>query len=78
MSEIVDYFVQPYLSNMPSFNKDMDEFISRIRNIIHLRSDVLLLPFDVMSLYPSIPHDFSQRALNDFLLDRNLPTKVVN
>ena len=41
-------------------------------------SDVLLETFDVMSLYPGIPHGFGLRALNDFLLDRNLPTNVVN
>ena len=33
---------------------------------------------DVVSLYPSIPHDFGLCALRDFLLDRNLPNIVVN
>ena len=31
-----------------------------------------------MSLLPNISHDFGLRALNDFLLDRILPTNVVN
>ena len=43
-----------------------------------LPTDVLLVAFDVMSLYPSIPHDFGLCALSDFHLDRNLHTKVVN
>ena len=78
MSEIVDFFLQPYMPTIPSFIKDTDDFIRRIRNIIDLPSDVLLVTFDVVSLYPSIPHDFHFCAPKDFLLDRNLPTIVVN
>ena len=58
--------------------KDTDDFIRRIRNIIDLPSDVLLVTFDVVSLYPSIQHDFGLCALKDFLLDHNLPNIVVN
>ena len=56
----------------------MDDFIRRIRNIIDLLSDVLLVTLDVVSLYPSIPHDFGLCALKNFLLDRDLPAIVVN
>ena len=34
MSEIVDFFPQPYMPTMPSPIKDTDDFIRRIRNII--------------------------------------------
>ena len=78
MSEIVDFFLQPYMPTIPSFIKDTDDFIRRIRNIIDLSSDVLLVPLDVMSLNPSIPNYFGLCALEDFLLDRNLLTIVVN
>ena len=78
MSEIVDFFLQPYMPNIPSSIKDTDDFIRRIRNIIDLPSDVLLVTFDVVLLYPSIPHDFGLFAPKDFQLDRNLPAIVVN
>ena len=78
MSEIVDFFLQPYMPTIPSSIKDTDDFIRRIRNIIDLPSDVLLVTFDVVSLYPCIPHDFGLCALRDFLMDRNLPNIVVN
>ena len=58
--------------------KDTDDVIRRIHDIIDLPSDVLLAIFDVVSLCPSIPHDYGLCALNDFLLDRILPTIVVN
>ena len=78
MSEIVDFFLKLYMPTIPSSIKDTDDFIRRIRNIIDLPSDVLLVTFDVVSLYPCIPHDFGLCALKDFLLDRNLPNIVVN
>ena len=78
MSEIVDFFYQPYMPNIPSSIKVTDDFIRRIRNIIHLPSDVLLVLFDVMSLCPSIPHDFGFSAHEDFPLYRILPAMVVN
>ena len=61
-----------------SFIKDTDDYIRRIKNIIDLPSDVLLLALDVVSLCPSIPHDIGLCAHKDFLLDRSLPTMVVN
>ena len=78
ISEIVDFFLQPNMPTIPSPIKDTDDFIRRIRNIIDLPSDVLLVAFDVVSLYPSIPQDFGLCAPKDFLLDRNLPNIVVN
>ena len=66
------------MPTIPSSIKDTDDFIRRIRIIIDLPSDVLLATFDVVLLYPSIPHDFGLCALIDFLVDRNLPTIVVN
>ena len=78
MSQIVDFFLQPYLLTIPPSIKDTDDLIRRVCIIIDLPSDVLLVTFDEISLYPSIPHDFDLCALNDFLLYCNVPTKVVN
>ena len=66
------------MPTIPSSIKDTDDFIRRIRNIIDLPSDVLLVTFDVVSLCPSIPHDLGLCAPKDFLLDRSLLTIVVN
>ena len=51
MSKIVDFLLQPYMLTIPSLIKDTEDFIRRIRNIIDLPSDVLLVTFDVVSLY---------------------------
>ena len=78
MSEIVDFFLQPYMPTIPSFIKDNDDFIPRIRNIIDLPSDVKLVTLEVVSLCPSIPHDYGLCANKYFLLDRNLHIIFVN
>ena len=78
MSEIVDFFLQPYMPTIPSSIQDTDDFIRRIRNITDLPSDVLLVTLDVVSLCNCIPHDFGLCSHKDFLLDRNLPDIVVN
>ena len=78
MSEVVDFCHKPYMPTIPSSIKDTDQLIRGIRKIIDLPSDVLLVTFDMVSLYPNIPHDFGLCALKDILLDRNLPTIVVN
>ena len=78
MSEIVNFFLQPYMPTIPSFINGSDDFIRRIRNITNLPSDILLVTFEVVSLCPSIQHDFGLCAHKDFLLDRSLPTIVVN
>ena len=78
MSEIVDFSLQPYMSIMPSSIKDTDDFIRGIRSTNDLPSDVLLVTLDVVSLCPSIPHDFGHCAHKEFLLDRILPARVVN
>ena len=50
MSEIVDFFLQPYLPTMPSFINDTDEISRRIHNIIDFPSDVLLVTLVVVLL----------------------------
>ena len=78
LSEIVDYFLQPYLPFIPSYIKDTDDFIRKIRNINVIPPGAFLVTIDVVALYPSIPHSDGLKALRDFLNDCNLPSKVVN
>lgn len=78
LSEIVDYFLQPYLPTIPSFIKGTDDFIRRIRDINVIPPGALLVTIGVVALYPSIPHTDGLQALGDFLHECHLPTKVVS
>ncbi|KAJ8039742.1 hypothetical protein HOLleu_13841 [Holothuria leucospilota] len=78
LSEIVDFFLQPYLSTIPSFIKDTDDFIRKIRDINVIPPGAFLVTIDVVALYPSIPHTNGLRALGDFLRECQLSTKVIS
>ena len=49
-----------------------------ICNINDLSCKVLIVTFDMIVLYPSIPLKLSRHVLSDILFVRNLPTKEVN
>ena len=78
LSEIVDYFLQPYIPAIPSHIKDTSDFIHKINAIGSIPAGALLVTIDVVALYPSIPHSDGLRALREFLTERHLPTSVVS
>lgn len=51
LSEIVDYFLQPYLPTILSFIKDTDDFIRRIRDINVIPPGALLVTIGVVAQY---------------------------
>jgi len=78
LSEIVDYFLQPFIPLIPSFIKDTDDFIRKIRTITSIPPGALLVTIDVVALYPSIPHVDGINALRTFLTENTLPAKVID
>ena len=78
LSEIVDHFLQPYVPSIPSFIKDTNDFIQKIRSIGSVPPGALLVTIDVVALYPSIPHNDGLSALRKFLKDRILPDQIIN
>ena len=78
LSEIVDHFLQPYMTTIPSYLKDTDDFIRKIRAIPSIPPGALLVTIDVVALYPSIPHNDGLSALRQFLSEQRLPAKVID
>ena len=76
ISIIVDWFVKPLLPTIPSYIKDTNEFLHRLRGLGQLPANALLVTLDVVALYPSIPHDGGLEALSCFLRE-NLFSDVV-
>jgi peptide-methionine (R)-S-oxide reductase len=77
LSEIVDHFLQPFMTAIPSYIKDTNDFLHKVRSLGSLPSGTILATIDVVSLYPSIPHTNGLTALRSFLLQRGLPEKAV-
>ena len=78
LSEIVDHFLQPFIPGIPSYIKDTDDFLRKIRAQGPLPPGSLLVTIDVTALYPSIPHHDGISALRTFLSERQLPPTTID
>ena len=76
ISVIVDRFLKPHIPSIPSYIKDTNHFLERLRNLGDLPVGALLVTLDVTALYPSIPHEDGLSALALFLADRNFNPSV--
>ena len=57
ISVIVDRFLKPHIPSIPSYVRDTNHFLERLRNLVDLPVGALLVTLDVTALYPSIPHE---------------------
>ena len=76
ISSIVDWFVKPLLPAVPSYIKDTNEFLRKLRGLGQLPPNALLVTLDVVALYPSIPHDGGLDALTSFLHENHFSNVV--
>ena len=76
ISIIVDWFLKPLISSIPSYIRDTKDFLQKIRNIGPLPEDALLVTLDVVALYPSIPIDDGLSALSTFLEEKHFNASV--
>ena len=45
-----------------SYIKDSGNFIKKLKNIVHISQDAMMVTAYVVGLYPSIPHDAGPEA----------------
>ena len=53
------------------FIKDSGEFIEKIKTISNIPDDAISVTADAVGLYPSIPHEFGLKALEETLAKRD-------
>ena len=56
ISEFVDHHIRKYVNELPSYIRDTQHFIKRLREIGPLPEGCLLVTWDVTSLYTNIPN----------------------
>ena len=61
ISQLVDFFLQPTVKELPSYLRDTTHFLCRLQNLGTLPRDCLLVTMDVASLYTNIPNDLLER-----------------
>ena len=73
-SECLDHYLEKVMQNGWSYVKDSGDFIKKINNLDSIPENVILVKADVVSLYPSIPHEVGLRALREILEKRDEKT----
>ena len=56
MSEFVDYYLQPEIRKLKSYDKGTADFIKKVKSIDLVSDDFYLLVLIFRSLYTNIPH----------------------
>lgn len=65
LSNFLDLILKPLCKKVPSFIRDDMDFLNHIPN--EISENTLLVSFDVVSLYTSIPHDLGLEAIGYWL-----------
>ena len=61
LSYFIDILLQPYTKYIKSYVKDTKDFLQKLPSDIS--QDIILVSFDVESLYSNIPHDLGLEAI---------------
>ena len=75
VSELIDYYLKPLATEHPSYLKDTQDFINKIRHLT-LPEDCLLVTMDVESLYTNIDNKAGLTAVKEKMLsaqNRDIP-----
>ena len=75
VSEFLDSHMQPIIKKGWSYIKDSQDFINKSRKLGKIPDNAILVTADVVSLYPSIPHNVGLRALKE-ALDKREQKKI--
>ena len=62
----LDFHLKPPVTKLPHTLEDTRDFLTRITKIKDLPEDALLVSFDVVGLYPHIPHEERTEIMKEF------------
>ena len=72
ISAFLDFHLKPLVTKVPHILEDTRDFPTRITEIKDLLEDSLLVSFDVVGLYPHIPHEEGIEIMEEFLNQREV------
>ena len=67
ISEYLDYHLKRIIPEVPHILEDTRDLLNRIKDLSDIPDDAILVSFDVVGLYPHIPHDDGLKFLKKFL-----------
>ena len=72
ISAFLDFHLKPLVTKVSHILEDTRDFLSRITEIKDLPEDALLVSFDVVGLYPHIPHEKGIEIMKQLLKQRDV------
>ena len=72
ISDFLDFHLKPLVTKVPHILEDTRDFLSRFTEIKDLPVEVLLVSFDIVGLYPHIPHEVGMEIMKEFLKQREV------
>jgi hypothetical protein len=72
VAELIAELLQSYVMELPVWVKDTDQ-INRKLDAMTIPADAFLLTYDIVRLYPSIPHELCYTLLREYLHERDCP-----
>ena len=70
ISSYLDYHLKSLIPNVPHILEDTRDFVNRIQDLSDLPESSILVSFDVVGLYPHIPHEESIKTIAEYLETR--------
>ena len=65
LSNFLDILLKPFLKHIPSFVRDDIDMLNHLPH--HIDKDTILVSFDVVNLYTTIPHNYGLEAISFWL-----------
>lgn len=76
----MDHHLKPLVSSIPSFVKDRNDFLHKLKNIGTLPEGAILVSLDVMGLYLHVPHVEGLKAIKHGLNEKEnqeIPSNLI-
>ena len=73
ISAFVDHQLKHLVPQIPSYVKDTNDFLAKLKDMERFPDGAILVTLDVVGLYPNIPHDEGLEALRRTLNERSNP-----
>ena len=66
----LDYHLKSLIPNVPHILEDTRDFVNRIQDLSDLPESSILVSFDIVGLYPHIPHEEGIETMAEYLETR--------
>ena len=73
MSAFVDHQLKSLVPHIPSYLKDTNDFLTKLKEMSRFPEGAILVTIDVVGLYPNIPHNEGLEAIRKILNTRTNP-----